>query len=273
MTIECLLHVHSSFSYDSQTDLADIARIAKRHGIGCVLMSEHNNRLDPEQVTAFVQRCEDLSDDELLIVPGLELAWDANRVHLLAYGVRRFIESTGAGCTVRSLIDAVHESGGIAVLAHPSHRQAVERLTDDDLARLDGIEVWNVKNGNPYVPAWPDVALLNRVRMTGGRAFAFGGLDWHHLNKFSRFTLAVEAPELTQDVVFRALLAGRFTVHGRYVSVPARGETRRARLLTYRLISDVFTLARRTAYRCQSALERRGLKVPKALTAVARRVF
>lgn len=273
MMVDCLLHVHSSFSYDSKTDLAEIARTAKRQGIACVLMSEHNNTLDAAQVAAFVARCEALSDPQLLIVPGLELAFDANRVHLLAYGVRQFIESTAPSCSIGALIDQVHAAGGLAVLAHPSHRQAVDRITDEELRQLDGIEVWNVKNGNRYVPLPPDVLLLNRVRAAGGPAFAFGGLDWHHLNKFTRFTLRVEVPALTERAVLDALRGGRFVIQGRYISVPAMGESNPARIATYRAVSSAFTQMRRVAYRWQSAIERRGLKLPRVLTAVARRVF
>ncbi len=272
MSIDCLLHVHSSFSYDSETDLADIARTARLHRIQCVLMSEHNNRMNPEQVSAFVRRCDELSDEQLLIVPGLELAYDANRVHLLAYGIRHFIDSTSAERTIRSLIDAVHDAGGLAVLAHPSHRRAFERLAPDDLSQLDGIEIWNVKNGNRFVPSASDLRLLRRVRTRGGRAFGFGGLDWHHLNKFLPFVLNVSAPALTKEAVFQALREGQFTVRGEYVCVPAVGDRRRIRLLAYEATSRALATTRRVGYRWQSALERRGVKIPKTLMAIARRV-
>lgn len=273
MTIDCLLHVHSSFSYDSKTDLADIARTARQHGISCVLMSDHNNRMDSAQVAALVERCKSLSDEKLLIIPGLELAFDSNRVHLLAYGIEQFIDSMGPSCTFRSLVDQVHAAGGLAVLAHPSHRQAADRLTDDDLHRLDGIEVWNVKNGNRYVPMVADLSLVDRVRTAGGAAFAFGGLDWHHLNTFTRFTLRVEVAALSQHAVLDSLRRGRFVIHGQFVSVGSTGDTRRFRSAVYGTVSETLRATRRTAYRWQSAIERRGLKLPKVVTAVARRVF
>jgi predicted metal-dependent phosphoesterase TrpH len=273
MNVDCLLHVHSSFSYDSHTDLADIAQTARRHRIRCVLMSEHNNRLDSDQVAAFVRRCDGLSDDQLLIVPGLELAYDSNRVHLLAYGVREFIDSSDPKCTVKSLIDAVHAAGGIAVFAHPCHRQASQRLTVDDLARLDGIEIWNVKNGNRFVPAASDLRLLRRIRSSGSGAFGFGGLDWHHLNKFVPFVLNVNTDALTAEAVLRALRHGRFVVRGQYMQVPATGDSHPGRLLAYAVASRLFATTRRVGYRCQSALERRGVKMPAVLMSVARRVF
>ena len=61
MSIDCLLHVHSSFSYDSKTDLAVIAARARQEGIRCVLMAEHNNFMNEEQTAALVQRCAELS--------------------------------------------------------------------------------------------------------------------------------------------------------------------------------------------------------------------
>jgi hypothetical protein len=236
-------------------------------------MSEHNNRMNPEQMNALVQRCQELSDERLLIIPGLELAYDANRVHLLAYGITRFIDSTGPDLAIRSLIDAVHGAGGLAVLAHPSHRKAFERLGPDDLAQLDGIEIWNVKNGNRFVPCGSDLRLLERVRRSGGRAFGFGGLDWHHLNKFVPFVLTVDSTTLTKGAVLQALRDGQFTVRGEYVQVPAIGDVRRVPLWVYDTTSRTLAATLRRGYRWQSALERRGIRIPRVLVAAARRVF
>jgi hypothetical protein len=273
MSVDCLLHVHSSFSYDSQTDLADIAATARRHGFGCVLMSEHNNRMDPDQMAAFVRRCEDVSDDRLLIVPGLELAFDSNRVHLLAYGIRQFIDSTGPECTFGSLVRSVHDAGGLAVLAHPSHRQAIDRLTAEDVHELEGIEIWNVKNGNRFCPSGVDLRTLLQIRGRGDRVFGFAGVDWHHLVNFEPLAVRVEAADATQASIFQALRDGRFTVRGRFVSVASTGETRAGRLALYTSGSSALERTRQMAYRWQRTLEQRGVKTPRALAALARRVF
>jgi len=273
MTIDCLLHVHSSFSYDSRSDLADIAATARRHGFGCVLMSEHNNRMDDQQMAAFVRRCEDLSDDRLLIVPGLELAFDSNRVHLLAYGIRQFMASADPQCTFQSLVQSVREAGGLAVLAHPSHRQAIERLTAADLQELSGIEVWNVKNGNRFCPTGCDLRLLQQMRARGETMFGFAGVDWHHLNNFEPLVTRVEAATLTPQSILQALRNGHFTVRGRFVSLDATGETGAARLAVYTHASGALLRTRQAAYRWQRTLEQRGLRTPRVLAALARRVF
>jgi predicted metal-dependent phosphoesterase TrpH len=273
MTIDCLAHVHSSFSYDSRTDLADIAATARRHEFRAVLMSEHNNRLNDEQVAAFVKRCDELSDDRLLIVPGLELAFDSNRVHLLAYGIRTYIDSMHEGCTFQELVRATREAGGLAVLAHPSHKQAVERLSPDDLRQVDGVEIWNVKNGNRFVPTASDVRLLQRLRSADGRQFGYGGVDWHHLVNFTPLALEVDTGEVSWPALREALRNGRFRIRGRFAAIGASGETGRGRVALYHLAASGLARTRRAAYRWQHQLERRGFKTPKFVTAIARRLF
>ena len=273
MKVDCLLHVHSSFSYDSKTDLADIARVARAQGIGCVLMSEHNNKMDAAQMRAFVARCADLSDERLLIVPGLELSFDDNYVHLLAFGITEFIDSFAPGCTFVSLIEKVHRAGGIAVLAHPSHRKAVDRLLPQDLARLDGVEIWNVKSGNRFLPTRADMSTLEAVRCRNARSLAFAGLDWHYLHKFSRLVLRVDVPALTRDAVFQGLKAGRYSIANGIVSIPSTATLQRGKWRLYGLVSQGLASARKAAYRCQARLEARGVTAPPVISALARRLF
>lgn len=273
MTVDCLLHVHSSFSYDSKMDLGEIARVAREQGISCVLMSEHNNFMTPADMERFVTRCDELSDGTLLIVPGLELAYASNRIHLLAFGVRRYISSTEADCTFSALVQAVHEAGGIAVLAHPSHRQAVEHIEPHDLDGLDGIEIWNVKNGNRFFPTTADVAILQRARQRSNRLLAFAGVDWHHLNTFARVVLRVDTPLLRADEVLRALTERAYVIHGAFAPIPPTGTIAPPRAFVYRVASACLLASRSVAYRWQRSLERRGFTTPAVIKAVARRLF
>lgn len=43
----------------------------------------------------------------------------------------------------KEVIEAIHEAGGVAVLAHPSTDASVELLKDLIAADIDGVEVWN----------------------------------------------------------------------------------------------------------------------------------
>jgi len=270
--VDCLAHVHSSFSYDSPTDLGEIAEMARRHRIQCVLMSEHNNTLDRDQVGRLIDRCAEVSTPDCLVVPGLELSLDENRVHLLAYGVREFIPSLHERA-LKGLIRQVHQAGGVAVLAHPSHKAALTRLDPDDLRGLDGMEIWNVRNGARFFPHADELAGLAALRRRGVGLAAFAGLDWHYLRQFERLVLRVEVDALCATNVLAELKAGRFSIHGRLV---AFRQDRHSGVLL-RTASSVSTRTllplRRAAYRWQARLEQRGWRAPAALTSVARRIF
>ena len=272
MIVDCLAHVHSSFSYDSPTDLGEIAATARRHRIQCVLMSEHNNTLDPVQVGRLVERCGEVSTADCLVVPGLELSLDDNRVHLLAYGVREFIPSLHER-SLGGLIRQVHHAGGVAVLAHPAHKAALTRLDPDDLRGLDGMEIWNIRNGSRFCPHADELAGLTALRRRGISMAAFAGLDWHYLRQFERLALRVQVDALRAADVLTELKAGRFSIHGRFVSF--RQDRNTGVLL--RAASSVSTRTllplRRAAYRWQARLEQRGWRAPDALTSVARRIF
>ena len=80
---------------------------------------------------------------------------------------------------MRDATAIVHEAGGLAVLAHPSSDDSLERLTAFASDGLDGLEV-----------AHPSLGAEDRARL---RAIAdhlglvkSGGSDWHGLKDGSR---------------------------------------------------------------------------------------
>ena len=160
------------------------------------------------------------------------------------------------------------------MLAHPSHRDAANRVDPQDLCALDGVEIWNVKNGNKFFPTVSDAALLQRVRAEGRRpTFAYAGLDWHHLNKFTPLVLRVDTESLTADHVLRCLRTGAFTIESARVTVRSTGEIGRARAFVYGAVERGLKNIRRVGYRWQSSLERRGFKSPRFIIDAARRFF
>jgi hypothetical protein len=207
------------------------------------------------------------------MIPGLELAFDRNRVHLLAFGVRRFIDSTAPACSFRELIDRIHEEGGLAVLAHPSHNGAIERVPASDLTRLNGIEVWNVKNGNKFCPDAGELRALRNIRVTTSHSWAFGGLDLHHTTKFVRLAARVQLDQLNREAVLAGLRTGRFATVGRYTTIASDGSVGRLRLQLFASTSRALKHMRIVAYRLQSRLEREGFKIPEVLVALGRRLF
>ena len=146
------LHIHSTFS-DGKAEFRDIVENAKKSGYKLISITDHNT-VEGHKIYK----------DEILI-PGVEFdCWFGYVfIHLLAYGfdvnhpalvpflAKTKPETEGdlirlfAKRNVPKLISAIHEAGGIAVLAHPACYWA---LSLDGLVKklmacgLDGIETY-----------------------------------------------------------------------------------------------------------------------------------
>ncbi len=92
------------------------------------------------------------------------------------------------------IIDAIHEAGGIAVLAHPGFYDNFELFEELIPAGLDGVEVWHPENTPEQQEKLIAIAKKHGLVMTGGSDFHGGfnmypvklgdyGPDEDHLNQ------------------------------------------------------------------------------------------
>ena len=146
------LHIHSKYS-DGKADFEDIIRQAKEMGYHKIAICDHNT----------VEGHKHFKDDVLL--PAVEFDCWCGYVflHLLAYGIDvdnpvldEFYAKTKketeadivrifAKRDIKKLINAIHEAGGIAVLAHPACCWAfnLDKFVGKLVSYgLDGIEVY-----------------------------------------------------------------------------------------------------------------------------------
>lgn len=137
-----VLHAHSDWSYDGHWPLGRIARVFGRLGIGAVMMSEHDTGFDPARFAAYRAACAAASTPRCTLIPGIEYSSPDNDIHILSWGLERFLaEHRPVGETLA----AIRAGGGVAVLAHPARREAWRRFDPAWTAQLAGIELWNRK--------------------------------------------------------------------------------------------------------------------------------
>lgn len=146
------LHIHTSCS-DGEGDYTQILNSAKEKGYKLIAITDHNT----------VEAHKHIQDD--ILITGVEFdCWVGYVfIHLLAYGIdinhpamqafyaKNKAETEGVLLrllpkrNIKKLIKAIHEAGGIAVLAHPACCWALslERLVKNLMKiGLDGIETY-----------------------------------------------------------------------------------------------------------------------------------
>lgn len=149
------LHIHSTFS-DGEVNAEELVAQAKAKGLKYIAISDHNT------LNAYLET-DILKED--IVIPAIEFdSWCGSVfLHLLGYGVdvnnkelQSLCAKTKRGTEAdwvrifsfkhpKKLINAIHEAGGIAVLAHPAccFTLSLNRLVKNLVKfGLDGIEVY-----------------------------------------------------------------------------------------------------------------------------------
>ncbi len=179
--IPAICHVHSTWSYDGKWTLPDLAALFAERGTRILLLSDHDRGFDPARWRAHRDACRAASTNGITIVPGMEYSDVANRVHVLVWGVDRFL---GENQPTGRLLQQVRENNGVAVLAHPTRRGAWKVFEREWATGLCGVEIWNRKTDG-WAPS-PDAARV----LEGTDLVPFVGLDFHDRNQL--FPLAME---------------------------------------------------------------------------------
>jgi hypothetical protein len=217
--IRLATHVHSEWSYDGSFTLEQIGRAFGRRGYAAVLLAEHDRGFDEARLEEYRAHCAAASRSGPLLVPGIEYSDRTGAVHVPVWGARPFL---GEGLETAELLLRVQSEGGLAILAHPARRNAVERLDPGLLRHLIGIELWNRKYDG-YAPSRVGAELLARRP----ELLPFVSLDFHTARQF--FPLAM-ALELDGEPTVTAVLDGL--------------RQRRVRPIAFRLPAERFTRAR-----------------------------
>jgi len=123
------LHCHTEASFDSRMTVDKLADIARARGLDAIAITDHN--------TFAVARDLPREQQGLHFIRGIEIGTD--RGDLLGLFLEAEITTRDFG----KAVDAIHEQGGLAILAHPF--KWTQRVAEDTLERIDGIEVYNAR--------------------------------------------------------------------------------------------------------------------------------
>lgn len=123
-----------------------------------------------------------------------------NRTHVLTWGV----PFLGEGLPTGEMLELVKKYNGIAVLAHPSRRNAWQEFQQEWLCFLCGVEVWNRKYDG-WAPSSAAPGLLG-----AGEFISFVGLDYHTERQMFPLQMQLDLTgSCTEENVLDAIRASR----------------------------------------------------------------
>jgi len=208
-----IIHVHSTFSHDGENTLEEIAIFTKKLGYNFVGITEHSDTFDSVKMNDLVKECKRLTDDDLIIIPGIEFTCDIN-LHLIGLGIERFTNVKDA----LYLSKFIREQGGIAIVAHP--RRYHYKIPKGLATEIDGIEVWNVPYDGRFVPNVHSIKLWKSLKYTNKFLVAFGGQDFHRITEYSHIKTVLSSDnELKKDLILKDLKNGNFKVINDYFTI------------------------------------------------------
>ena len=176
------LHVHSDASFDGRMSVRQIALLAKARGIDGVAICDHDVvYTGPTEV------------EGVLIIPGAEFSTEYG--HLLGLFLTAPIQYT----TWKETVQAIHDQGGITVLAHPYQNKRSGSLEPfrPILNDIDAVETWNSRANRKYPHANDNAFIMALLR----NKLSTGGSDAHVPQEVGRGFLTVDVEERTLAAV------------------------------------------------------------------------
>ena len=201
MELLAACHVHSKWSYDGSWTLEALSARFSRRGYRVLMMTEHDRGFSAARLEEYRKACAEASTEKILVVPGIEYSDAGNRVHVLVWGPVPFL---GEGLTTSEMLEGVRASNGLAVLAHPSRKDAWKSFEPYWAERLLGIEVWNRK-----YDGWAPSTTAGGLRNSANHTIPFVGLDFHTIRQAFPLGMALNlAGDVTEDSVLNCLRSG-----------------------------------------------------------------
>jgi predicted metal-dependent phosphoesterase TrpH len=209
MSLTLDLHTHSCHSPDSRLEPAEIVRLAKARGLNGVAICDHMT------VRGGLAARAANDDPDFCVIPGVEYATEVG--HVVGLFVERELTGLpvqgdghrGGPVALKQVVAAIHEQGGIAVLAHPfqARLSLPSGLFAGHGGGLDALEGFNSRANsvrNPHANARAlTYAAAGGIPLTGSS-------DAHHAFEVGRggCRIAELSPGATAAEVRQAILDG-----------------------------------------------------------------
>ncbi len=221
ITAQGIIHVHSLYSYDGQESLKDIKHLCKNRGYNFVIMTEHTQELEKDKLKLFISECKSLSEDDFLIIPGLEFVCQ-DGLEILGLHISESLDTSN----IERLIEEIQRRGGLAILAHPNKYKSNLKNYYPFLKNLNGVEIWNRVWDGKHAPRISNINLLRSLRRLNREIFAYGGIDFHSKTHYAPLNHYVTVDRMEPAQIILSLKEGRFYLGNNRIKLNSKAEIR-----------------------------------------------
>ena len=194
--------------------LGELREFFAGRGYGFLCLTDHSQNVNAAQFALLTRNCRELSAADFVFVPGLEYSCDG-QLHIMGLGIEAVTTETDP----RVVIEHIHASGGIAVLAHPTKKDYI--FAPEWIGLLDGMEIWNVSNDGKFLPQFSSVRMFLKFQAAYPHLRAFFGIDFHSAQGYYETAIRLAGTNSHPADIMRALRAGEYVCASRWLSCSA----------------------------------------------------
>jgi hypothetical protein len=179
----------------------DAAREAARRRLDVIALTSHNSLRGWWMWTRLPSPA---GTDALIVLPGEELT--SAGYHLALVGITRTVPWRQS---MRQAAAAAHAQGAVAILAHPASDPFRERVTDDDLRAVDGVEIAHPEQELSSSARENLTHVYRRAAALDSGVAAIGSSDFHYFGPIGFCRTYLFVRERTAAGVLDAIRAAR----------------------------------------------------------------
>lgn len=189
--------------------IAELVRWYRQQGYQFLAMGEHAESLNEAKAQVLREQAIESSNDKFCVIPGMEFKAKGN-LHILGIGITRLIPEKDP----LSLIDGIHNQGGMAILAHPMR---IGRDCPPDVLRaLDAVEIWNVAYDGKYLPSGQGINRFINMRRVSPKLLAVASHDFHQTGSFYDVAIETNVGSLSPGTILENLRQARYEIRSRF---------------------------------------------------------
>jgi hypothetical protein len=236
-----LIHIHTKYSFDGSLSLPDFVNLVKNNRYEFIILTEHAEDFDDKKMQIVVSECYKATNEDFLVIPGLEFNI-TDEIHILGIGIEKYFYERDP----EEIIRKIHENNGLAILAHVA--DCKKKIPYAQLKDVDFIEIWNPRYGEILSPSIKSIKVLREFRKMKKTYSASGGLDLHKLRDLVPVYQIVSSQRLTQKDILSSLKRGEFTTTNGLINFPPQKSpsvTMTAIIYLFALVQFCFNLSKK----------------------------